>query len=182
MMQATHNTLSETIRTQSIELLNKHLAAAIDLHAQVKQAHWNVRGPGFIAIHELFDKVSEDVERFSDMLAERAGGLGGTAHGTIQTAAARSFLVPYDLGIADESSHVFAVSAALAAFGQSARDAIGLSTGFGDVDTADLLTEISRGIDKQLWFVESHTAPKLPKPNVVGMRLGSAAAGPNSHT
>ena len=77
MMQATHNTLSETIRTQSIELLNKHLAAAIDLHAQVKQAHWNVRGPGFIAIHELFDKVSEDVERFSDMLAERAGGLTG---------------------------------------------------------------------------------------------------------
>ena len=121
-MQPTHNTLPETIRAQSIELLNKHLAAAIDLHAQAKQAHWNVRGPGFIAIHELFDKVSEDVEKYSDMLAERAGGLGGTAHGTIQAAAARSFLVPYDLGIADEQSHVFAVSAALAAFGQSARE------------------------------------------------------------
>ena len=68
---------------------------------------------------KLFDKVSEDVENYSDMLAERAGGLGGTAHGTIQAAAARSFLTPYDLGIADETSHVFAVSAALAAFGQS---------------------------------------------------------------
>lgn len=101
-MQPTHNTLAETIRAQSIELLNKHLAAAIDLHAQSKQAHWNVRGPGFLAIHELFDKVSEAAEDYSDMLAERAGGLGGTAHGTIQMAAERSFLVPYDLGIADE--------------------------------------------------------------------------------
>ncbi|MFM9940778.1 MAG: DNA starvation/stationary phase protection protein Dps [Hyphomicrobiaceae bacterium] len=181
-MQPTHNTLPEAIRLQSIELLNKHLAAAIDLHAQAKQAHWNVRGPGFIAIHQLFDKVSEDVATFSDMLAERAGGLGGTAHGTIQAAVARSFLIPYDLGIADETSHVFALSAALAAFGQSARAAIGLATAFGDVDTADMFTEISRGIDKQLWFVESHAAPKSPKPNVVEMRIsGSAAAVPNSH-
>ena len=80
-MQRTHNTLPEEIRTQSVKLLNQHLAAAIDLHAQMKQAHWNVRGPGFIAIHELFDKVSQDVENYSDMLAERAGGLGGTYGG-----------------------------------------------------------------------------------------------------
>lgn len=180
-MHQTHNTLSETIRAQSIELLNKHLAAAIDLHAQAKQAHWNVRGLGFMAIHELFDKVSEEVEMFSDMLAERAGGLGGTAHGTIQVAAARSFLIPYDLGIADETSHVFAVSAALAAFGQSARDAIGLATTYGDVDTADMFTEISRGIDKQLWFVESHATPKSPTPNVVGLRLPAKTAVSKSH-
>lgn len=179
-MQPTHNTLAETIRAQSIELLNTHLAAAIDLQAQAKQAHWNVRGPGFIAIHELFDKVAEEVEKYSDMLAERAGGLGGTAHGTIQAAAARSFLIPYDLGIADETSHVFAVSAGLAAFGQSARDAIGLATDYGDVDTADMFTEISRGIDKQLWFVESHATPKSPKPNVVRQRKTGATAAPNS--
>ena len=180
-MHPTHNTLPEAIRLQSIELLNRHLAAAIDLHAQAKQAHWNVRGPGFISIHELFDKFSDDVEAYSDMLAERAGGLGGTAHGTIQAAAARSFLIPYDLGIADEASHVFAISAALAAFGQSARDAIDQTTAHGDVDTADLFTEISRGIDKQLWFVESHTAPKSPKPKIVGLRLSTTAAVPNSH-
>ena len=159
-MQPTHNTLSENIRAQSIELLNKHLAAAIDLHAQLKQAHWNVRGPGFFAIHELFDKVSEEVEAYSDQIAERAGGLGGTAHGTIQVVAERSFLVPYKHGIADEKSHVFAVSGSLAAFGQSARDAIDEASKYGDADTADLFTEISRGIDKQLWFVKSHIAPK----------------------
>jgi len=159
-MQPTRNTLPETIRAQSIELLNKHLAAAIDLHAQIKQAHWNVRGPAFIAIHELFDKVSVEVENYSDLIAERARGLGGTAHGTIQVAAERSYLVRYPLGIADEQQHVFAVSGALAAFGQAIQEAIGQAAGFGDANTGDLFTEISRGIDQQLWFVESHIAHK----------------------
>ncbi len=159
-MHPTHNTLDETIRGQSVELLNKHLAAAIDLHAQVKQAHWNVRGPNFIAIHELFDRVSEAVENYSDMIAERAGGLGGTAQGTLQVAVERSFLVPYNLGVASENKHVFAVSSALAAFGQSVREAIDLAAGFGDAATADLFTEISRGVDQQLWFVESHGGAK----------------------
>jgi starvation-inducible DNA-binding protein len=159
-MHPTRNTLDQQIRIQSVELLNKHLAAAIDLHAQVKQAHWNVRGPCFIAIHELFDKVSEQVEEFSDMLAERAGGLGGTAEGTVQAAVERSFLIRYPLGIADEQQHVFAVAVALAAFGQSVREASELATKFGDIDTADLLTQVSRGINLQLWFVESHIATK----------------------
>lgn len=178
-MQSTHNTLAEGIRAQSIELLNKHLAAAIDLHAQAKQAHWNVRGPTFIAVHELFDKVSEAVEDYSDMIAERAGGLGGTAHGTLQVAAARTFLIPYDLGIADEHSHIFAVASALAAFGQSTREAIGLATNFGDVDTADLFTEVSRGIDKHLWFVESHLPPRAPKETVASLKHQSAGPIPS---
>lgn len=159
-MHATHNTLSENIRAQSAELLNKHLAAAIDLHGQVKQAHWNVRGAGFMAVHELFDDVAEAVETYSDMIAERTGGMGSTAFGTVQTATKRSFLVPYELGVADVSEHVFAVSASLAAFGQSVRDAAAEATVFGDANTADLLTEVSRGIDHQLWFVESHAPAK----------------------
>jgi starvation-inducible DNA-binding protein len=160
LVHPTQNTLPETIRSQSVEVLNLHLAAAIDLHGQVKQAHWNVRGPSFFAIHTLFDSVANAIESFTDALAERAGALGGTAYGTIKIAAERSFLIPYPIAIADEQKHIFAVSAALAAFGQSVRIAATKVTGFGDADTADLLTEISRGIDKQLWFVESHAAPK----------------------
>jgi starvation-inducible DNA-binding protein len=158
-MHQTHNTLSENIRTQSVAALNKHLAAAIDLHGQIKQAHWNVRGPTFIAIHRLFDEVAETALEASDLLAERAAALGGTAEGTVQVATAKSFLVPYELGVADEAKHVFAVSAALAAFGQSIRDAAGVSTTQGDTTTADLFTEISRGIDLKLWFVEAHRVP-----------------------
>ena len=157
-MHPTHNTLSLTIRSQSVELLNRHLAAAIDLHAQVKQAHWNVRGPGSIAVHELFDHVSTDVVAYSDLIAERARGLGGNAHGTIQVAVERSFLVPYPLDVGDVAQHIFAVSGALAAFGQSVRDAIGQAAEYGDATTADLMTEISRGIDRQLWFAESQAA------------------------
>lgn len=158
-MRFTHNTLPESVRSISITLLNRHLAAAIDLHGQVKQAHWNVRGPGFVAIHELFDRVAGVVDGFADALAERAGALGGTAEGTIQVAAGQSFLVPNALGIADEKQHAFAVAGALAGFGQSARQAIDQAANAGDADTADLFTEISRGIDQQLWFVESHIAP-----------------------
>ena len=167
-MQKTHNTLPEEIRIQSVALLNKHLAAAIDLHAQMKQAHWNVRGPGFIAIHQLFDRVSTAVEDYSDKLAERAAGLGGTANGTIQVAIRESFLIPSPLGVADEMKHLFAVSGALAAFGGSVIEAIAKSTEIEDATTADLFTEISRGIDQQLYFVESHLAPKK-------VELGKAA-------
>ena len=159
-MYKTHNTLSENVREQSIALLNKHLAAAIDLQGQIKHAHWNVRGPTFIAVHELFDKVSDDVLAYIDLVAERAAALGGVAEGTVQVASANSFLVPYSLKIADEKQHLFAVASALAAFGQSTREAIDLVAKFGDADTADIFTEISRGVDHQLWFIESHAAPQ----------------------
>jgi starvation-inducible DNA-binding protein len=159
-LHATRNTLSENVRTLSVELLNKHLSASIDLTAQVKQAHWNVRGTNFIALHELFDTVAAAVGTYSDQIAERTGGLGGTAEGTLQTATARSFLVPYDLGIADGAQHVFAVAGSLAAFGESSRAAIGIATTQGDLKTADLFTEVARGIARQLWLVESHAEPK----------------------
>ncbi len=159
-MHSTRNTLSEIIRTQSVALLNRHLAAAIDLHAQVKQAHWNVRGPGFIGIHKLFDDVAGEVEDASDRIAERARALGGDALGTVQGAAERSFLVPYALNVADGGEHVFAVCGALAAFGQSTRNAIDLCAKLGDAGTADLFTQLTRDIDQQLWFVESHAPPR----------------------
>lgn len=159
-MQKTHNTLTENIRGQSIELMNKHLAAAIDLHMQLKLAHWNVRGPAFIAIHELFDKVSAEVEEFSDMLAERTGALGGVAKGGLKNVSEKTFLKPYPVEIADEKQHVEWVSEALAKFGESVREAIDQADDFGDAITADLFTQIGRGIDQQLWFVESHNATR----------------------
>jgi starvation-inducible DNA-binding protein len=155
-MYRTANTLPEQIRSRSVPLLNRHLAAAIDLHAQVKQAHWNYRGPTFIAIHELFEKIADVVEEYSDKIAERAGTLGAAAEGTVQTAVARSFLEPYRLGVADAATHIESVTSALASFGESVRNAIDESDEFGDIDTSDLFTEVSRGIDYQLWLVESH--------------------------
>jgi starvation-inducible DNA-binding protein len=154
-MVFTHNMLSENIRVQSVELLNRHLAAAIDPHAQLTHAHWNVRRPGFVAIHELFDKVTGEVDTYADQMAERAG-----ARGTFQTAMERSFLTTYTLDIADPKEHIFVVAATLAAFGQSAPEASDLAAGFGDANTADLFTHISRGLDQQIWLVESHIDPE----------------------
>jgi starvation-inducible DNA-binding protein len=155
-MFATKNDLSEDVRTKAIELLNARLADALDLATQIKQAHWNVKGPNFIALHELFDKTNEDVEDYVDDIAERAVQLGGVAEGTARMAAKRSSLDEYPQKAVDGRSHVDALSSVLAVFGKSARLAINAANDFGDLDTADLFTEISRGIDKWLWFVEAH--------------------------
>ncbi|MQP67905.1 DNA starvation/stationary phase protection protein Dps [Niveispirillum sp. SYP-B3756] len=158
-MHQTNNTLSEAVRVRSVELLNRHLAAAIDLHAQVKQAHWNVRGPAFNVGHRLFDSTSVKIEVYTDLIAERAGALGGTAQGKVQAAVEQSFLAPYPLGLSDVRHHVIALSRAITAFGRSAREAVDLSISHGDPDTANLFTEISRNMGRQLWLVEAHAMP-----------------------
>src|SRR5262245_25742147 len=119
IMLKTKNDLSETIRTKAVELLNARLADAIDLQTQTKQAHWNVRGPTFISLHELFDKINEAVADYVDNLAERAVQLGGIAEGTARMAAKRSSLHEYPSSAVDGPSHVAALSSALAAFGKS---------------------------------------------------------------
>ena len=155
-MHPTHNTLPEPIRVQSIELLNKHLAAAIDLHAQVKQAHWNVKGENFIALHELFDLLATEVSLAVDTIAERIMQLGGSAQGTVRVSAKKSRLKEYPLDAVDSREHVDAVSSVLAVFNKHARSAIDETSGLGDAVTADMFTSITRGLDKQLWFIESH--------------------------
>ncbi|HKD99486.1 MAG TPA: DNA starvation/stationary phase protection protein Dps [Planctomycetota bacterium] len=155
-MHETKNDLPKSTRESVVRLLNQHLAAAIDLMTQSKQAHWNVKGPSFIALHELFDKVADAVEEQVDEIAERITALGGVAEGTIQVVGKRSKLHAYPLEIANGPDHVAALSTALAEFGKGARAAIDDADGLGDAGTADLFTQISREIDKQLWFVEAH--------------------------
>ena len=152
----TRNTLPEEIRAEAIGLLNQQLADAFDLNLQAKQAHWNVKGVNFIALHELFDSVQSAVEEFADELAERAVALGGTAFGTLQAASSLSRLAEYPLAADSSRKHVTALSIALAAFGRTARAAIDTATQLGDANTADLFTEVSRNTDMLLWKVEAH--------------------------
>jgi starvation-inducible DNA-binding protein len=156
-MYETENDISLQRRTELNTLMNQRLADAVDLQMQLKQAHWNVKGPSFIGLHELFDKVDEAVESYVDMIAERIVQLGGVAEGTVRISAARSRLAEYPLAIAAGMAHVEAVARALSTFGQAARSTINEADELGDADTADLFTEISRGIDKWLWFVEAHS-------------------------
>ena len=156
-MYETENDLSQNRRVEISALLNQRLADAVDLQTQMKQAHWNVKGPHFIGLHELFDKIDEAVEAYVDLIAERIVQLGGIAEGTARVAAGRSRLEEYPLAIADGSAHVEAVSRALSTFGREARNSIDQADELGDADTSDLFTEVSRGIDKWLWFVEAHS-------------------------
>jgi len=154
------NELAEWIRDPMIDLMNASLADSIDLALQAKQAHWNVKGPAFFSLHQLFEQVHATVLGFADQLAERIAALGGIAHGTLREVAARSTLSRYPLDILDGRAHVEALARSLANFGQTAQLAIQRAEEVGDRGTADLFTEISRGIDHQLWLVESHIYPK----------------------
>jgi len=152
----TKNDLPEKVRTQVVAMLQERLAEAVDLVTQAKQAHWNVKGPSFIALHQLFDQVYEHASEHVDLIAERIVQLGGTAEGTLRVAAKRSRLPEYPLSIAGGEEHVAALSHSLAYFGEEVRTGIDKADEIHDRDTADILTEISRSVDKDLWFVEAH--------------------------
>lgn len=148
--------LSDHIRKQACGLLQARLSDALDLEAQAKQAHWNVKGPHFLQLHQLFDAVHDAAEEFVDLLAERITTLGHIADGRVATTAASTMLYGYPLEAAGGAAHLKALSASIAAFGKAAREAIDQAEIIGDADTADLFTQISRETDKQLWLLEAH--------------------------
>lgn len=152
----TRNDLDKDVRGTLVGLLNQRLADASDLRSQAKQAHWNVKGMSFIALHELFDRVSTEVDGHVDDIAERITTLGGTAMGTVRLAAEHSSLNEYPHEIADGVDHVDALSRSLADLGRKIRSDIDTTSELGDQDTADLFTGVSRSIDKLLWLVEAH--------------------------
>ena len=137
------------------EILNRRLADAIDLQLQSRQAYWNVKGPYFMALHELFDKVAQGVEEYANRIARHIVQLGGMAEGTAHAVARRSSLDEYVLATADGQGHIDALATALTAFCKHIRYASEQATLLQDADTADLFTDIARGIDKWLWLVET---------------------------
>lgn len=155
-MHRTRIDLPVSVREKVIPVLQGRLADSIDLFTQAKHAHWNVKGPSFIALHELFDEVAEIAAHDSDLIAERITALGGRADGTSRIAAAQSKLSEYPLELTNGMEHVAALADRLAAFGKLVREAIDRTTEYGDADTSDLFTEISRAMDKHLWLVEAH--------------------------
>lgn len=144
------------LRKASAALRIEHLANAIDLQSQAKQAHWNIKGPNFVGLHDLFDRMAAQAGECSDLIAERAVALGGVASGTVQVVSSRTELHEYPLEPGDWRAHVHAMQDALPMFGRGARRAIDEATGMSDAGTADLFTEISRAADKSLWMVEAH--------------------------
>ncbi len=155
-LYSTRIDIAEEVRIKVIELLNKTLAATLDLKTQTKQAHWNVKGIDFYQLHELFDEMAGELEEYVDMVAERVTALGGTALGTARVAALESILPEYPLDAVGGVEHITALADRYSAYGKHVREAIDTTGDLGDADTSDMYTEISRTIDKRLWFLEAH--------------------------
>ena len=161
---STRNSLQLEARAQAVPLLNQRLADAIDLEAQCRQAHWNVKGANFMALHDLFAEVHAAVDAYIDVIAERVVQLGGVAEGTVGIVAKRTTMPDYSLALSSGADHVAAVADGLAAFGRSTRVATEEMNALEDAGSADILTEISRGIDKWLWHVEAHLQQRVEAP------------------
>ncbi len=143
-------------RAAVITMLDARLADSIDLALITKQAHWTVKGPQFIAIHEMLDALRGAVDAYVDTLAERVSTLGGTPHGTVQAVAQRTGLPPYPTDISAIPDHLRALVSRVAAASEAMRRDIDSAANAGDAATADVFTEVTRGLDKWRWFLESH--------------------------
>jgi starvation-inducible DNA-binding protein len=148
--------LAEDVREKVVSRLNQSLASVLDLKTHTKQAHWNVKGKDFYQLHELFDTLATEAEAYVDLVAERITTLGGTALGTARLSAGASVLPEYPHDIFQGSDHIRALSDRYAALAKHVRESSTYADELGDASTADLYTEISRGLDMRLWFLEAH--------------------------
>ncbi|OAN79436.1 DNA starvation/stationary phase protection protein Dps [Jannaschia sp. EhC01] len=145
--------LNQDARTQLVDLLNANLVNTISMTLAVKQAHWNLKGRGFIGVHELLDEVADRLRESADLMAERAVILGGHAKGTVEVVAEKSTIDAYPLEMSAIEDHIEHLKTRLMDLGSNVRQAAEVAGEAGDEDTADLFTEISRSIDKDAWFI-----------------------------
>ncbi|CAI3952128.1 DNA-binding ferritin-like protein (oxidative damage protectant) (Dps) (PDB:1DPS) [Commensalibacter papalotli (ex Botero et al. 2024)] len=155
-LHPTLNNLPSNTKTVIVQLLNERLADGLDLALLTKQAHWNMKGPQFIGVHEMVDGFRGELDTFNDEMAERITALGGTAYGTSQNITKTSKINPYPTDIYKVEDHIHALIERYGVFANAVRKAIDESDEAGDANTADLFTGISRALDKQLWFLEAH--------------------------
>jgi starvation-inducible DNA-binding protein len=158
IVKSTKIDLASNARTKVIGILNDRLADGIDLALVTKQAHWNLKGPGFIGIHLMLDGFRKELDNHVDTVAERIAQLGGIAFGTAQTTASGTSLDPYPTQIVTVPDHLSALIERYAATANLVREAIDATDEAGDAGTADLLTAYSRMLDKALWFLQSSVA------------------------
>ena len=155
-MHKTRNDTASNAKKVSLDTLQARLADGIDLSLDIKQAHWNLKGPQFIGVHEMLDGFRDELDDYNDKVAERITQLGGTARGTVQAIADETKLAPYPLDTYAVADHLSALIDRYAVYGNAVRQNIDDTDEAGDAGTSDLFTEISRGVDKQLWFLEAH--------------------------
>lgn len=159
-MKKSKNSSSSKPKNKLIDVLNSVLAEAIDLQMQCRQAHWNVRGKNFIALHEFFGRLYTELSVDIDEIAERTAGLGGTAYGSKEEVSGVSGLPKYPVDISSGSDHIQNLAKSFAAHSKSLKKAIEEADDADDDVTEDLLTTICGNMEKRLWLIESHIEGK----------------------
>jgi starvation-inducible DNA-binding protein len=147
--------LPEEVRTKIANALNARLADGLDLHSQIKVAHWNIKGPQFASLHPLFETFAVSLAAHNDEMAERAVTLGGKAYGTARHVVKTSKLPDYPQDTTRDMEHVKLLAERIEKFLEGAREARGLSEKLGDSDTFDLLTGIISEFEKHAWFLRA---------------------------
>jgi starvation-inducible DNA-binding protein len=156
ILHPTRIDLPPEIRVDVITLLNRTLAYTVDLRSQVKQACWNVKGKDFIPLHALFTTIADALDAYADLVAERIAVLGGVVMGTTRMAATLSQLPEYPSTLVEGNDHVVALVERFAHYATVMRGGITQATDVEDAGSAAVYTDISRGVDKQLWILEAH--------------------------
>ena len=148
--------IPQRIRIKLGEALNQILVDTIDLKMQFKQAQWNIKGENFYQLYQLFGEIAVKLEVYIDLLAERATALGLVAVGTVRNSAEMSRIPEYSLKVSDGQDHLTELADRLAIYAKFVRTAIAQTSDLKDIGTSDIYTEISRTVDKYLWFLEAH--------------------------
>ena len=152
---STRHPLPAAARKKLVALLNQSLSDLSDLYSQTKQAHWNVKGENFIALHKLFDELAATLQEPIDTIAERIVTLGGVAEGTLRQTAKRTDIAELSRDF-DHNEVLAELADRFASVSKSGYEAIEKADDAKDPVTADVYTEVTRGIDKALYFLETH--------------------------
>ena len=157
-MYKTPSSLSESVRASVASTLNQRLADGLDLHSQIKVAHWNIRGPQFPALHPLFEQFAIQLAVRNDEIAERAVTLGGHAIGTARQVAKGSRLPEYPTETTRDLEHVKALADRIDVYLEGVRESRKLAEQHGDTDTYDLLSAVVSELEKNNWFLRATLA------------------------
>jgi starvation-inducible DNA-binding protein len=147
--------LSEDVRQRVVKTLNERLADGLDLHSQIKVAHWNIKGPQFASLHPLFETFALSLANHNDAIAERAVTLGGHVYGTVRHAAKTSRIPEYEQDTVHDLEHVRLLADRIESYLAGLRETRGVGEKEGDTDTVDLVTGIVSEFEKHAWFLRA---------------------------
>ena len=146
--------LGEHARGEAGHALQLTLVELIALALIGKQLHWNIAGPGFRDLHLYLDELTDEWRELSDVVAERAVAIGVSPDGRAPAVVEQSDLQPVDPGPTSIPEAVAQLTRRVADVDERVR---ARAERLAEIDLAsqDVLIEVTRALEKQLWMIRS---------------------------